>query len=188
MNQFDSIRRMFIKAQKGLVFPRRAILRNYTVLEELVREKQGFYSVIKFLSLLYELSLYDDARVLSSTSFARIEATSDSRRVQKVQNYISENYREDLSLNHLADLIGMTPVAFSRFFKVRTGKNLSDYIINIRLGYASRKLIETTDSIAEICDACGFNNLSNFNRLFKKKKLCTPKEFRENYKKTKIIV
>ena len=70
-NQFDSIRRMFIKAQKGLVFPRRAILRNYTVLEELVREKQGFYSVIKFLSLLYELSLYDDARVLSSRSEER---------------------------------------------------------------------------------------------------------------------
>lgn len=187
-NQFDSMRLMFQKAQKGLCFPMSAILRNYSVLEELVHEKQGFYSVIKLLTLLYELSLYDEARVLSSSSFAKVEASSESRRVQKVQNFISEHYRQELSLQQLAMEAGMSPVAFSRFFKLRTGKNLSDYIINIRLGHASRRLIESTDSIAEICESCGFNNLSNFNRLFKKKKKCTPKEFRENYRKRKMII
>lgn len=65
----------------------------------------------------------------------------------------------------------MTDVSFSRFFKLRTGKNLSDYIIDIRLGFASRLLVDSTMSIAEICYECGFNNLSNFNRIFKKKRL-----------------
>jgi len=48
-------------------------------------------------------------------------------------------------------------------------------------------LVDSTHSISEICFACGFNNLSNFNRIFKKKKGCSPKEFRDNYRKTKIL-
>ncbi len=56
-----------------------------------------------------------------------------------------------------------------------------DSLLEMRLGHASRLLIDTTQSIAEVAYNCGFNNISNFNRLFKKKKGCTPKEFRENY-------
>ena len=82
----------------------------------------------------------------------------------------------------------MSPSAFSRFFKLHTGRNLTDYIIDMRLGAASRMLVDTSRSISEICFCCGFNNLSNFNRIFKKKKGCSPSEFRENYHKTRIIV
>ncbi|MBM6705467.1 helix-turn-helix transcriptional regulator, partial [Sutterella massiliensis] len=76
----------------------------------------------------------EEARVLSSSSFAKIQQHSDSRRVQKVQDYINQHYKEEIRLNQLADMVGMTEVSFSRFFKLRTGKNLSDYIIDIRLG------------------------------------------------------
>lgn len=187
-NQFDSIRRMLEQAQKGLCFPMSAILKVYSLIDKLASEEQGFYAVIKFLSILYELSLCEDARTLSSSSFAKIGLTSDSRRVQRVQDYINEHYREEIRLNQLADIAGMTPVSFSRFFKLRTGKNLSDYIIDIRLGFAARLLVDSTESIAEICYDCGFNNLSNFNRIFKKKKGCVPKEFRENYRKKKVVI
>ena len=95
---------------------------------------------------------------------------------------------DELRLAQLADIAGMSPSAFSRFFKSHTGRTLSEYIIEQRLGYASRMLVDTTNSVAEICYACGFNNLSNFNRIFKKKKNCSPTEFRENYHKTRIIV
>ena len=188
-NQFDSIRDMLEKAQKGLCFPMSAILKIYPLLDTLASEKQGFYAVIKFLTILYELSLFnEEARTLSSSSFAKIGIHSDSRRVQKVQEYINAHYQEEIRLNQLADMVGMTPVSFSRFFKLRTGKNLSDYIIDIRLGFAARLLVDSTMSIAEICYECGFNNLSNFNRIFKKKKECSPKEFRENYRKKKKLV
>ncbi len=187
-NQFDSIRKMLERAQKGLCFPMSAILKVYHLLDTLATEKEGFYAVIKFMTILYELSLCDDAHTLSSSSFAKIGMHSDSRRVQKVQDYINDHYKEEIRLSKLADLVGMTSVSFSRFFKLRTGKNLSDFIIDIRLGFATRLLVDSTMSVAEICYECGFNNLSNFNRIFKKKKECSPKEFRDNYRKTKIVV
>jgi AraC-like DNA-binding protein len=93
-----------------------------------------------------------------------------------------------MSLEQLAELVGMTPTAFSRYFKQRTGKNLSEYIVDIRLGHAARRLVDTTDSVSEICWTTGFNTLSNFNRLFRKRKGCNPTEFREKYQKTKVIV
>ena len=95
---------------------------------------------------------------------------------------------EEIRLAQLAEIAGMSPSAFSRFFKLHTGRNLSDYIIDIRLGYAARKLVDTNHSISEISFECGFNNLSNFNRIFKRKKGYSPSEFRENYHKTRVIV
>ena len=102
------------------------------------------------------------------------------------ENY--HNYRDEIRLSVLASIAGLSPSAFSRFFKLHTGKKLSDYIIDIRLGYASRMLVDTNLSISEISYDCGFNNLSNFNRIFKRKKGCTPKAFRSNYQKTRIIL
>lgn len=188
-NQFTSIRHMLEKAQKGLSFPQTAVMKIYHILDKLAGEQHGFYSVINLLTILYELSIFvDEAKVLSSSSFAKIDVRSDSRRVQNVQRYINDNFNAEIRLEQLANLTGMTPTAFSRFFKLRAGKGLSDYIIDIRLGHVTRQLIDTTKSITEICYECGFNNISNFNRIFKKKKNCSPKEFRENYRKKKVLV
>ena len=165
-----------------------AIMRVYQQLDTLSSVKDGFYAVIQFMTILYELSHCSGARTLATSSFAKVEVESDSRRVLKVKNYIAKNYMDEIRLNTLADIAGMSPSAFSRFFKLHTGRNLSEYIIEMRLGYASRMLVDTAKSIAEISFQSGFNNLSNFNRIFKKKKGCSPSEFRENYHKTRIIV
>lgn len=188
-NQFSSIRHMFESAQKGLAFSTEAIMKVFYLLDSLSSEKKGFYSVMKFLTILYELSLcIDSSRPLSSSSYAKTGLYTDSRRVRKVQEYIHKKYKENIKLNQLAEMAGMTPVSFSRFFKLRAGKSPFDYIIEVRLGHASRLLIESTKSVAEICFECGFNNISNFNRVFKKNKDYSPKEFRDNYKKTRVIV
>jgi AraC-like DNA-binding protein len=117
-----------------------------------------------------------------------VTSHTDSRRVRKVEEEIARNYNKQIYLKDLADMVGMTPTAFSRFFKIRTGRTLSDYIIDIRMGHAARMLVDTTMTMSEICYECGFNNISNFNRIFKKRKGCCPKEFRENYLKTKLII
>ena len=186
--QFTSIRKMLDRAQKRLSFPLHAVMKVYSTIDSLLKGEPGFYQFVKFLTILYELSICDDARTLSSSSFARSKTASDSRRVQKVEEYINLHYTEEIRLSQLAELTDMTPVSFSRFFKLRTGKSLSDYIIDIRLGHATRQLVDSTKTVAEICYECGFNNLSNFNRIFKKKKGCSPKEFREIYYKKKIFV
>ena len=187
-NPFSSVRKMMQEARKGLSFPMDAILRVYQQLVSLCSVKDGFYAFQQFLTILYELSKCDGAHTLASSSFAKIEVSSDSRRVQKVKSFIEQNYKKEIRLTTLADIAGMSPSAFSRFFKLHTGRNLSEYIIDQRLGYASRMLVDSTNSVAEISYACGFNNLSNFNRIFKKRKGCSPSEFRENYHKTRIIV
>ncbi len=187
-NPFMSLRKMLLEARKGLAFPLDDIMRVYTLLDTLSSVKEGFYAVTQFMTILYELSKSRDMHTLASSSYAKVAVESDSRRVLKVKNYIAKNYTEEIRLNTLADIAGMSPSAFSRFFKSHTGRTLSEYIIEQRLGYASRMLVDTTNSVAEICYACGFNNLSNFNRIFKKKKNCSPTEFRENYHKTRIIV
>jgi AraC-like DNA-binding protein len=185
---FNSMRRMMEEAQKGLCFPMDAIIKVYEKIDTLSSVKDGFYAFMQFMTILYELSRCDGARTLATSSYARVEEESDSRRVRKVKKFINENYMNDIRLAEMADIAGMSPSAFSRFFKLRTGRNLTDYIIDLRLGFASRRLVDSTDSIAEIGYSCGFNNLSNFNRIFKKKKGCSPSEFRENYRKTRIIV
>lgn len=187
-NQFHSIRQMLERARLGLAFSSLTIMKIYGKLDELTHHGHGFHAVLSFFELLYDLSLADDSRTLSSSSFARIKASSESRRVNKVQQYIASHFREEVRLEQIAELAGMTPVAFSRFFHQRTGRTLSDYIIEIRLGFASRMLIDTTMTAAEICYDSGFNTLSNFNRLFRKHKGCSPTEFRENFNKKKIII
>ena len=187
-SSYKSIYNMLIRAQRGLAFPPEAIMLVYHRLARLSSIEEGFIAVQEFFSILYELSKFDDARELASSSFAKVEVVSESKRILKVKNYIDEHYKNDLSLEQLADLVGMTPTAFSRYFKQRTAKNISEYIVDIRLGHAARLLVDTSDSVSEICWATGFNTLSNFNRLFRKRKGCSPTEFREKYQKTKVIV
>ncbi len=182
------IKKLFEKARKGVAFSQEAIAKVGPLLKSLSTIRDKFYSAIQFLTILYELALADGTRELATSSFAKVEVNSDSRRILKVKDYINKHYKEDIRLADLADLVGMSPTSFSRFFKLRTSKTLSDYVVDIRLGMAARKLVDTTDSISEICYGCGFNTLSNFNRLFRKHKGCSPSEFRENYFKTKIIV
>lgn len=187
-NPYASITRMMQEAKKGLSFPLQAIMKVYGMLDTLSSVKDGFYAVQQFLTILYELSRCENARTLASSSYAKVTVEDDSRRILKVKNFISKNYMDELRLPEFASLAGMSSSAFSRFFKLHTGRNISEYIIDLRLGYAARMLVDTAKSISEIGFDCGFNNLSNFNRIFKKKKECSPSEFRESYHKTRIIV
>lgn len=187
-SQMKSIQRLLDNANNGIAFGMSAIMKIYTRLEEITHIQSGFYRVIKLLEILYELSMENDYHKLASSSFANVQVTTESRRVRKVQEYIDANYKQEIRLLTLADLAGMTPSAFSRFFKLRTGKTVQDYIIDVRIGHAARQLVDSQESIAEICIDCGFNNISNFNRIFKKKKGCSPSLFRDNYYKNKVIV
>jgi AraC-like DNA-binding protein len=187
-NPFISVRKMMNEARKGIAFPMSAIMKVYKELVSLSTVKDGFYAVMQSMSILYELSRCEGVRTLASSSYAKIAVEDDSRRILKVKSFIAQNYMDELRLKQLADIAGMSSSAFSRFFKLHTGRNLSEYIIDIRLGYAARLLVDTSRSISEISFECGFNNLSNFNRIFKRKKGCSPSEFRENYHKTRIIV
>ena len=185
---FESIRHMMKEAQKGMAFPMSSIMKVYERLSGLSQITDRFTALMEFLNILHTLSLCTGARTLATTSYAKVNIEDDSRRILRVKKYISDNYMYELRLKSLADLANMSESAFCRFFKLHTGRRLSDYIIDIRLGYATRLLIDTTETIAEISFKCGYNNMSNFNRIFKRKKGCSPTEFRNSHHKIKVIV
>ena len=178
---FESIRHMMKEAQKGMAFPMSSIMKVYERLSGLSQITDRFTALMEFLNILHTLSLCTGARTLATTSYAKVNIEDDSRRILRVKKYISDNYMYELRLKSLADLANMSESAFCRFFKLHTGRRLSDYIIDIRLGYATRLLIDTTETIAEISFKCGYNNMSNFNRIFKRKKGCSPTEFRNSH-------
>jgi transcriptional regulator GlxA family with amidase domain len=91
---------------------------------------------------------------------------------------MNANFNRPVRLAEAAGLVSMAETAFSRFFKAKTGINFVDFLNDIRLGHASRLLIDTKTSVADIATACGFSSISNFNRTFKREKGLTPKDFR----------
>ena len=180
-NQMSFIKQMFEKSLRGILFSRETAQALTPRLMALTK-KHGFDSVLELISILHDLSISRNMRILSDTTFNHMESFSyKSRRIHSVMEYLNRNFQKDVSLSEAAKLISMSEVAFSRFFKMRTGKTFVDTLNEIRLGHASRLLIESTQTINEIAYQCGFNNMSNFNRIFKKKKNCTPKEFRLEY-------
>ncbi|HEY1113675.1 MAG TPA: AraC family transcriptional regulator [Chitinophagaceae bacterium] len=185
-NQMSYIRSMFERSLRGILFSPetiQAITPRFITLPQ----KHGFDSVLELLSILHDLSTSRGMRSLSDSSFTNAESLSyNSRRVQSIMAYLNKNFDKNVTLSEAARIAAMSEVAFSRFFKLRTGKTFVDTLNEIRLGHASRMLIDTTHSITEVAYKCGFNNMSNFNRIFKKKKDCTPKEFRQAYNSTGI--
>jgi AraC-like DNA-binding protein len=179
-NQMNYIRKMLERSAKGISFSTETIQQIESRLT-IVSQKQGFDSVLELLSILHDLSVSRNMRTLSDTIFSGAELTYNSRRIEKVLEHMNQNFHKNVTLDEVGKLVNMTPASFSRFFKQRTGISFIASLLELRLGHSSRQLIDTTHSIAEIAYNCGFNNISNFNRLFKKKKGCTPKEFRENY-------
>lgn len=187
-HQFSAIKSLLEAAVHGVAFAMPAIIRVYRKMELLVKEEDHFKQYLLFLELVNDLAQSENYRVLASSSFANVTDTTDSRRINKVKKYIDSHVMQQIRLGDVASLAGMNPSSFSSFFKMHTGRTLSDYIIDIKLGKATRLLVDSNRNIAEICYECGFNNLSNFNRIFKSKRGYTPREFRALYKKNKILV
>lgn len=180
-NQMSYIRNMFQQSLRGILFSREVIENIRPRLDHLP-QKHGFASVLELLSILHDLSTSQNFRILSDISFQAADSIAySSRRIETVMAYLNKNFERPIALSEAARMVAMSEVAFSRFFKARTGKTFVDTLNEIRLGHASRMLIDTTQSVSEIAYRCDFNNMSNFNRMFKKKKHCTPKEFREEY-------
>jgi AraC-like DNA-binding protein len=187
-NQLSFIRNMIEKSSRGILFSKETTKHLAPRITQL-NQKNGFDSVLELMSILHDLSASSKIRILSDASFNVTDSyTYSSARVERTYDYMNKNFDKVIGLNEVARLANMSEASFSRFFKSHTGITFIESLTEIRLGHASRMLIDTTLSVAEIAYNCGFNNISNFNRTFKKKKKCTPKEFRESYSGVRIFV
>ena len=177
---FMPIRRLLIDSMQGLHFygPEAERIRNEIV--EITR-MQGFQTATKFLNIL-NLLAYAPRRKLVSNMYEseNLVNSSKSRRITKACKYIEENISQKISLSDVAMLVNMSDSAFSHFFKKKTGISFITYVNNLRVAKACDLLASTSLSASEICYDCGFNNKSNFIRIFTKRKNMTPIEYRNH--------
>lgn len=187
--QFASIRKMFKDAQFGMAFSQPTIDAAEQVIQRMITNKDSFKSVLDFLLLLDILSKDENSRVLSNSQFCNVENSFDSSRVNALMEYLEANYQHKIKLSDAAAYVNMSEPSFTRFVRKHLNMSLVECLNSIRLSSATRLLVdEPSTTIAEIAYRCGFNNISNFNRIFRKFKNCTPHEFREYYRKNKIII
>lgn len=118
-----------------------------------------------------------DRRVLSGRPGSAGDAAAQDR-IDLVLDHLTEHLTEQLRLPEVAALVGMTPPAFSRFFRRAAGRGFAETVRRLRVIRACALLAETTMPVAEVCFAAGFGNLSNFNRQFRAETGTTPREYR----------
>lgn len=186
-NQLSFIKSMLDKSQRGILFSPETIERLLPRLRAL-EQKNGFDSVLELFSILHDLSTSRNMRVLSDATSDAAPLNYNSRRIEKVFEYMNTHYSRPITLGEVAKVANMPEASFSRFIRKRIGNTFVDSLNEIRLGHATRMLIDTTHNVAEVAYKCGFNNISNFNRTFKKRKGCTPKEFRGNFSGNRIFI
>ena len=134
-------------------------------------------SLLQLLNILADSSEYD----LLSSPEIKGQNSDDSDRLNRVFDHVMKNFKEDIEMDDIARLANMSYSGFCRYFKMRTKKNFTHFVNEIRVGYACRRLMETDLSVETICYESGFNNKTNFMEQFRKIIKCTPYQFKKNY-------
>ena len=177
---FLPIKQLLLDSMQGLCFYGPEAERIKDEIVELTK-LQGFQTATKFLSILNELAHAPRRKLVSNLyESERLIHHSKSRRISKVCKFIEENISQKITLSDAASLVNMSDSAFSHFFKRQTSISFITYINNLRVAKACDLLSSTTRSASEICYDCGFNNKSNFIRIFTKRKNMTPIEYRNH--------
>lgn len=173
---FKLIRSLFNHSMLGYNFKGQTVCIVKEKMIEMVKMDE-MQAVIELLSILDILSRSTEYQFLVSPGFNKITNREQSERMSRVHEYILKNFMYEISLNEIASIACLSPEAFCRYFKKNTRKTLSQYLIELRVGYACKLLQESDLSVSQISNQCGFNNISYFNRKFKSLYRKTPLEY-----------
>ncbi|MEO5648509.1 MAG: AraC family transcriptional regulator [Ginsengibacter sp.] len=143
----------------------------------LLIETEGIERISILFSILNAIALSSELELLSSPNFVHSFGDGDNHKIMQIYKFMIGNFKEHISLEQVAQQVNMTPTSFCRFFKKSTNKSFVQYINEIRVGYSCKLLMEGNYNIGEVGYESGFENISNFNKQFKKIKNLTPSEF-----------
>lgn len=143
-----------------------------------IRASRGIERFAHFLQFMGQLARTSNYRLLSSATMHSFDDDSTLAKVNGVLNYITENYRDPISAEVLAEQMGMSLSKFSRFFRKTTGNSFTDFVSRLRINKACQLLMNTDQYVTNVCYDVGFQNVANFNRRFLQVKGVTPKQFR----------
>jgi AraC-like DNA-binding protein len=150
---------------------------------EVLEYQTDFNRLLSILNILNELANSKEFTILNAEGFSLETEVKDNDRINVVFNHVKSNFKEEITLDEIADMVSMTVPSFCRYFKKITNKTFTKFVNEYRLVHASKLLSEQTLSITEICFECGFNNFSHFNKSFKAFTGQNPSEYRNQLKK-----
>lgn len=141
-----------------------------------------YLSNLKRLMLFYEImdiiGRSDSFSFLASADYVKTRFSTTSKRIKHIHEFLMKNYREEVNLRQIAEVAHMAPASACRFFKSSTGLTIFEYLNKIKIEFARQLLLNTDMSVVDISYDCGFNNLSHFNKQFKKFNGSSPTQFR----------
>ncbi|SMO72018.1 AraC family transcriptional regulator [Solitalea koreensis] len=181
MPEAKQLNELFSKASKGILFTGPVVEKAKMIMRTMLLET-GMSRAILMLRLLDLLSQSNSYQLLSSPYFNSVESSEEAKKINKVFEYIFQNFKKEISLQEIADLLPMTPSAFCRFFKAKTNRTLIDFIKEVRISHAAKLLLEGKHNVTEASFHSGYNNISNFNKHFKESKGLSPRDFLNQYK------
>ena len=176
--EFTTIRTLLNNAGQGIKFSREETKQISKKLLKLLR-LSGFDRYIGLLDILNDMSKSTQYDLLASAQFEHDSTGYGDNRINKILTYINYNYTGKINIAYIANLSGMNTTALCRFFKSKTGKTIVQHINELRIGYACKLMTEKQLQIAQIASECGFNNISNFNKIFKQFTSKTPTAYYE---------
>lgn len=171
---------LFEKAKKGMVIIDETRDKLIPLIEA-ASKAENLDRLIALLSILKILSETKDYhQVTTEQSFYQSDKY-ETERLNVVCSYTMANYSQPITLEQIAAITNLTTTSFCRYFKLMTNKTYYDFLTEIRISHACRFLIEDKLSIEQIADSCGFYNISNFYRQFKKVIGVTPLTYKREY-------
>ena len=164
--EMKKIQGLFEMAKGGIAFSGRTKL-NMGDKMEVLEYQTDFQRLLSILNILNELASSEEFKILNAEGFAIETEVKDNDRINIVFNHVKNNFKEEITLEEIANLVSMTIPSFCRYFKKITNKTFIQFVNEYRLVHASKLLAEQPLSITEVCYECGFNNFSHFNKSFK---------------------
>lgn len=141
-----------------------------------------FERILYLLEIIGTISESEDTATIAS-SFAFYKPNElESARLDSIYSYTLANFDKEISLEDIASVSNLSITSFCRYFKTMTKKTYFDFLTEVRISHACRMIVEDKYAINVICFDCGFNNVSNFYRHFKKIIGLTPFEYKKKYK------
>lgn len=171
------LRALLDKARRGVAFRGQTARDAITKMRAIVTA-EGSARFIALVEVLDALAASGNSRPLASHGYAPLLEGRHASRISRACEFIQRRFEEPIRQTDAAAHVAISPPAFSRMFRRATGLTFTAFLTGIRLSEASRRLLETDDTVAQICYRCGFSNLSNFNRRFLVARGMTPREFR----------
>jgi AraC-like DNA-binding protein len=147
-----------------------------------IRCLNGIDQLMQFFQLLRSLSALENIRALAPDLQLQRCSDYEGLRISNIYNYIMQQYHRDISLEQVAAEAFMTPQAFCRYFKKHTRVTFVTFLNEIRINEACKKLIDGSfESVSSVAYECGFNSITNFNRVFKSTTGKSPRQYLSMY-------